>query len=187
MHKRLLVFILVALLQWFVPGLMIFKYESTLLSGKIFRFEIAPVDPYDALRGRYLWLSFKENTLQERADLKVTRGQYIYVMLKTDDHEFARFSDYALEPSRGKNYLKLQVQYNYNGKIGVEIPFRKYFVNETSASKAEIIYNRGARADSKSEAYVLVRVKNGNAVIEELYINGKPLPELIKAEMLQAQ
>ena len=47
-------FALVAVAQLTVPAWMIVSHERTLLTGKVFKFRTAPVDPYDAFRGRYV-------------------------------------------------------------------------------------------------------------------------------------
>ncbi len=47
-------------------------------------------------------------------------------------------------------------------------------MEESLAPKAEISYNRNAK-----EAYVKVRVQNGMALIEELYVDNLPIREFV--------
>ncbi len=58
MKNKILIaaFFCVALLQIYTPVSMIIARESTLKEGVLFRFKTAPVDPYDAFRGRYVAL-----------------------------------------------------------------------------------------------------------------------------------
>ena len=56
---RLVIFILVALAQICVPASMIWKRQRTLREGRLWKFRTAPVDPVDAMRGRYLSLRFE--------------------------------------------------------------------------------------------------------------------------------
>ena len=51
---RLIIFLVVALAQISVPASMIWKRQRTLREGRLWKFRTAPVDPVDAMRGRYL-------------------------------------------------------------------------------------------------------------------------------------
>ncbi len=44
-------FVLVCLVQLAAPASMIWRHERTLANGLPFKFQTAPVDPYDAFRG----------------------------------------------------------------------------------------------------------------------------------------
>ena len=61
LNKRYLFagFILVALLQLFVPANMIWQEEGTIQEGTEFHFKVAPVDPNDPFRGKYISLAFE--------------------------------------------------------------------------------------------------------------------------------
>jgi len=49
-------------------------------------------------------------------------------------------------------------------------------MNEKKAPEAERLYRRSSRSD-RQEAYVLVRVLNGNALIEGLYVGNKSIED----------
>ena len=60
MKKRKLLitsFILLCLVQTAVPLSMIARREFTLRNGRVYKFKTAPVDPYDAFRGRFVALA----------------------------------------------------------------------------------------------------------------------------------
>jgi uncharacterized membrane-anchored protein len=62
-NARLVLFIIFASLTLTAPLSRIWKYESALRRGKLHRFRTQPVDPYDAFRGRYVTLSFRDESL----------------------------------------------------------------------------------------------------------------------------
>jgi hypothetical protein len=55
-------------------------------------------------------------------------------------------------------------------------------MDEKLAPLAEIAY-RDASRGRPEEAYVTVRVLDGTAVLEELYLKGKPVRELVLEEL----
>lgn len=59
---RLLV--LLCVIQLAVPAFMIVRREHALSMGRAFKFRTAPVDPYDAYRGRYVALNFEAATVK---------------------------------------------------------------------------------------------------------------------------
>ena len=56
MKSKLIIglFLGVSFIQIITPLSMIIKRESVLKNGGQFKFKTAPVDPYDAFRGRYV-------------------------------------------------------------------------------------------------------------------------------------
>ena len=51
-------FILLVLVQLFVPANMILEQEDILKNGTPYKFKTAPIDPYDPFRGKYVWLGY---------------------------------------------------------------------------------------------------------------------------------
>ena len=65
----------------------IYKRESVLHHGRVFKFQTAPVDPVDAFRGRYVALSFQaEHRSRERS---LSAGTPLWAVLTEDDNGFA--------------------------------------------------------------------------------------------------
>ena len=59
--KRLALLLLILplfALQWVVPVMQIMRGEAILRDGTALRLALQPVDPFDAMSGRYLALSF---------------------------------------------------------------------------------------------------------------------------------
>ena len=59
---QIVLFVLVALAQLYVPAKMIWDQEDVLKNGSEYKFKTDPVDPNDPFRGKYITLSFDNNT-----------------------------------------------------------------------------------------------------------------------------
>jgi uncharacterized membrane-anchored protein len=183
MKKYLLpIFILLVLVQWLVPGQLIWKKERILLTGKEFKFETEPVDPADPFRGRYISLNFKANIFTSLENLK--SGEKIYVELDKDKNGFAKIKNVTSKlPTSGADFIEATVNYveyvtpNVTGNtIHIEYPFEEYYLDEYKAPKAEELY-RSSNRDNKQKTYAIVKVLNGDAVIKDVIINDRPLQD----------
>lgn len=65
-------FIIITIVQWFVPGKMIWDKEAVLRKGKVFNFRTEPVDPSHPFKGRYIALSFKENEFTTASPIRAS-------------------------------------------------------------------------------------------------------------------
>lgn len=178
--KKILIaaFILLVLVQWFVPGKMIWDKDTVIRKGKTFRFETEPVDPADPFRGRYIILDFKMDTFTVQDQLLYNSDQVVYVLLTEDSNGFARIADVITEkPSNNQNYVTATGfinSYDEHSMMHITYPFTEFYLQEFKAPKAEQDF-REAMADSTKKTYALVKVLNGDAVIENVYVNDKPL------------
>jgi uncharacterized membrane-anchored protein len=177
--KRLsiLVFILVALAQLSVPAVMVWDRQLTFKHGRVWKFKTAPVDPEDVIRGRYIALSFaNEEFPQEK---RYEGGSPVYVALKEDAEGFAAVDHLSAEALRGDNVVRAEPGGWWDGKQHVLFPFRKYWVAETIAPEAETAYRNNSTRKNQN-AFVTVRVRDGDAALEQLYIDNKPLVEYLR-------
>lgn len=71
-------------LQWAVPVAQILRGETMLREGTALRLALQPVDPYDAMRGRYLALSFTESTREHSLPDGMRPGDTLYAVLGAD-------------------------------------------------------------------------------------------------------
>jgi uncharacterized membrane-anchored protein len=172
-------FLCLALVQLAVPASMIVRRELTLHSGRQYRFQTAPVDPYDPFRGRYVALNLHANTAPRPLDLSLTSGQRVYAILTEDAEGFATIASLALTPPGGDAYFQTHVSYVSDDRVHIAIPFDRYYTDEHLAPAAERAYWQHSRLPAH-EAYITVRIKDGLAVLEELYIAGKPLQEFLQ-------
>ncbi len=170
-----------ALLQLAVPLRMIGKRQETLRSGELFRFRAAPVDPYDAFRGRYVALRMAADEIAVANAADYLRGQKIFVLLATDEAGFARPSGVSRRRPRDVAYVEARVApwRRAPGKVSIQYPFDRYYMTEELAPAAERIY-RERSAGEESEAWIAVRINDGFAVLEELYIGDRPIGEILK-------
>ena len=77
-------FVLLVVLQLWAPASMIYNREDVLKNGKAFKFRTAPVDPSDPFRGKYIVLSFDENSFENKEKIDWAGNEDIYVQLITD-------------------------------------------------------------------------------------------------------
>jgi hypothetical protein len=66
----------------------------------------------------------------------------------------------------------------------IEYPFDRYYMNEDAAPEAERIYAAQARRPAMDDEpsrddYVVVRIRDGDGVIEQLYLRAQPVEELL--------
>lgn len=176
---------LLVLLQFWVPMSVIRKKENILASGTAFKFRTAPVDPNDYLRGKYVYLNFNENSFDADIKKKWESGQEIYVDIANDSAGFAKIAAiHVNEKDAGKNHIKTTVRYTsfenaHTKRVYIDWPFERFYMEESKAPLAEEAYNE-SRADSSVISYALVKVKNGDAVLENVFIDNKPMDEYIK-------
>jgi uncharacterized membrane-anchored protein len=183
-----LLFVLIAVIQLAVPIAEIVRHEQVLQSGVPYKFRTAPVDPADAFRGRYVALAYEGTAAPLREGDDLWYGTPAYVRLGKDEAGFARFVELSATPPESGDYLL--VESRFTGQRGDEeemhfsLPFDRFYMDETDAPRAEAAYRRYAgRSDSDTvTAYVLVRVKEGRGVIEELYIKDKPIGVFLSEE-----
>ncbi|MEK7274464.1 MAG: GDYXXLXY domain-containing protein [Candidatus Desantisbacteria bacterium] len=172
-------FLCVVLIQIAVPISKIVRWEMTLQNGQQFRFRTAPVDPYDAFRGRYVALQIEQNIAPVTEGVKLIRNQMVYAQIEESEQGFAKFVKVTLHRPQGSAYLKAKVQYLTGDKVVLCLPFDRYYMEEKIAPAAETAYRKHSRKDVQ-DAYVTVRVKSGFAVLEKLYVGEKTIEEYIK-------
>ena len=179
------IFIVVALAQLYVPFKMIFDREEILKTGTEYKFSTAPIDPSDPFRGKYIILSYKDNVIAVKDEKSWATGETVYVSLVKDEAGFAKIASVSKEkPSENKDFVKAEVSAvssDGTNKLTLYYPFDRYYMEESKAYDAEIIYAESAQ-DSTQIAYALVSIKEGEAVLKDVLINGTPIKEIVKAK-----
>jgi len=173
MNKKI-IFILLVIAQLSVPSWMIASQENILNQGAMYKFKTAPVDPYDIFRGRYVALSMDQRTVHLENSKNIDRGQNIYVMIEKSGDGFAQVTRAMLTKPENGDYIKTKVTYKSRDMVHFNLPFNRYYMNEKKAPQAEALYRKNNRRE-KQNSYVVVRVLNGNARIEDLYVGGKSI------------
>ena len=183
MKSKLIIglFLCLSFTQIITPLSMIAKRESVLKNGKQFKFKTEPVDPYDAFRGRYVALRLEENYVPAVKEIKLSRGQTVYALITTDNQDFARFTAVAAAKPPDKPYIQTKVLYVTGDKVYLDLPIDRYYMEETAAPAAERMYQKHAQRGAQ-DAYVMVRIQDGFAVIESLYVGAQTIEDALRQE-----
>ncbi len=178
-------FIIVALIQLYVPIKIIWDKEDVLNTGKDYKFKTAPIDPNDPFRGKYITLSFQENTFEIKNNEQWVIGETIYVYLFINNDGFTKIKSVSKDKiSDNNNFLKAKVNYVSRKKpktLRIKYPFDRFYMEESKAPKAELMYNE-LHKDTTKTTYALVSIKNGDAVLKDVLIDGISINEIVKAE-----
>ena len=183
--KKLLLtaFILVALVQLYVPAKMIWDRENVIETGIEYKFKTAPIDPSDPFRGKYITLNYDENTAIVSDGQDWVLGESIYVSLTTDNLGFAKIKSVSkTKPTDNESFIKAKVRFssgNSSNKLTIDYPFDRYYMEESKAYDAELIY-RQSQQDTNQVTYALVSIKNGDAVLKDVLIDGTSIREIVK-------
>ncbi|MFV0431372.1 MAG: GDYXXLXY domain-containing protein [Alphaproteobacteria bacterium] len=182
-HKNILRSIGVLALLLVQLGLLfqvIFSYESLRRSGYVYKFHLQPADPYDAFRGRYLYLNFMDLELPESTDKKVSK---VYdILIKADEWGFAEALDaYALDDEKPSNSY-LQGYISYNNRLS--IPFSRFYLQEEYAKLLDKHINEIIKDNL---VYATLAIKDGKGRILDVYVNDTPIVEYLKQNYLKEQ
>jgi uncharacterized membrane-anchored protein len=189
----ILVFGLMVAAQWWVPVGMITGSNRILEEGTPMKFRCAPVDPNDPFRGKYIVLRFDIEHFLADTTLKLKVGQTVYLTFKEDSVGFAQNEKVSVVPP-SSNQIFLKTKVTYIGKFGVledlvkdpskwyidlDIPFNRFFLEETKAPQAENLYNTGI-SDTTGNTYGLVYLLNGEARIKDVIIRDTSILERLR-------
>jgi uncharacterized membrane-anchored protein len=183
----------VALAQLAVPAAMILGRERTLAEGTQWRFRTEPVDPADAFRGRYLALAFVADSAPLPAGTEVAYGERVYVPLARDAQGFATLGPVALAPPALGDYLRVRTYSALPGddgaqRVQVRLPFDRLYLDEDLAPQAEAAWRdaggplppAASGETTARAAWALVRVRHGEAVLEDVVVEGRSIRELAR-------
>lgn len=178
-----LIFIVVVLLQLYVPFKMIWDNNDVLKSGKEFKFITMPIDPNDPLRGKYITLSYSETRKKVARKMDFVTNEKIYVVIENDSKGFAKINSISKEKPSTSDFIFTKISYiNYDEdslEIFIDYPFNRFYMEESKAPNAEKLYNETIRDTSKT-TYGLVAIKDGEAVLKDVCIDGVSIKELVK-------
>lgn len=174
-------FAFLVIAQLAVPAWMILSRERTLEHGEVYKFKTRPVDPYDPFRGRYVALGIEPDEAPVPKGPELHRNQKVYAILERDEEGFAQVSELSLTRPEGDNYIRVKVGYVSDNSARLRWPFDRYYMDEHQAPEAERVYRNNSRSDEHN-AHLTVRVREGSAVLEELFIEGVPIGEFLQQE-----
>jgi uncharacterized membrane-anchored protein len=176
-------FSLLVLLQWWTPAAMIWNREEVLKTGRTFKFRSAPVDPGDPFRGKYITLRFNNSVYKNVEKTAWKAGETVYIQIIKDSAGYAKIhSLHKNKPGGETDFIKSTINYlSYDSakNVFVNWPFERFYLEESKAHGAEQAYLRST-GDSNSVTYAVVKIKKGTAVLENVFINEKPIVYYIK-------
>ena len=177
---RLGILAVVALAQIAVPANMIISLEKTLSEGTLCRFRTAPVDPYDAFRGRYVRLAIEESQGPVPEGPIPEPGDTVYARIESDAEGISKLVEILRERPAQGDYIRAKAGWVDTEQriLHVTLPIDRYYMNEWKAPAAERAYWDQSRMTARN-AFVHVRVRNGEAVVEGLYIGDVPIEEYV--------
>lgn len=179
--KRIIIilFVIVAIIQLTIPANMIYQHEKILRSGTQLKFKIEPIDPSDPFRGQYLEIKFDQDTIHIARINDWNSGEDIYVQFKVDSTKgFAHIVKISREKPQSQNdYVKAKVGYVYDQTLRIKYPFEKFYMDEFKAPKAERAYSKLTQ-HTATDCYAIVNVIDGEAVLNDVVLNGKSIREI---------
>jgi len=171
---------LVAIAQLYIPATIIFKSEAILKNGSKYLFKTAPIDPTDAFRGKYVQLTFEQNEIKQTGKKWERANKDAYVEIVNDSAGFAKVTNIYSDKPKAGDFVKVITRLSFSDTlVNYELPFNRFYLEEGIAERAEELY-RKHNIRGKQDSYAVVRVKSGAAVIEDLWIGGKPIKESLK-------
>ncbi len=168
-----LIFILLAIVQLFVPAQMIFSKEGIIADGEVYKFKTRPIDPNDPFRGKYITLQY-DISVVKTDDTLWQRRDKAYLYLTKDLNGFAQSKIISRKKlDLNEDYIVAEVN-RYNKKkqeVIVNLPINRYYMEESKAYDAEVAHRKAQRDSLPNNTYALVYIKNGEAVLSDVLIN----------------
>ncbi len=176
-----ILFVLLAIVQVFVPLKMIYDTKTIIDEGTVYKFKTRPIDPTDPFKGKYITLSFDAENFIITDTTLITKKE-VFVSLENDNEGFARIKQLLKEEPLKGDYFKAEVSYynSYDKQLNLNFPFNRYYMEESKAHKAETAYAQYTNRKDCKPAYALVAVKEGNAVLKNVIIGGMPIKEYVE-------
>ncbi|XLS28563.1 GDYXXLXY domain-containing protein [Flavobacteriaceae bacterium M23B6Z8] len=179
--KKIVFFVMLILVfaaQWAVPLKMIYDQEIAITKGKLFKFKTQPIDPSDPLRGAYITLNFEMQSIM----VKESNWNYndeVFIVLQEDSLGFAKAVEATQHrPENHESYVTATVDSFYYGTLYFNLPFNRFYMKETKAVEAEKAYRDAQRDTIANNAFALVFIKDGRAVLSDVIINGSSVSKL---------
>ncbi|WP_299104935.1 GDYXXLXY domain-containing protein [uncultured Winogradskyella sp.] len=180
-----LIFIAVVIIQLLVPAKMIYNKEDVLNSGTVYKFKTQPIDPNDPFRGKYVTLRYELSSAKS-IDSTIQRNDKVIIYLEKDSLGYAKVKSLSkTKHNTSRDFIEVEVEYYdyHSTEVRFNLPFDRYYMEESKAKPAEDIYRKfNRRNDSINETYALVAIKNGDAVLKDVFINDKSIHYYIEKE-----
>jgi len=178
----LVVFIIMSLVQLFIPVKMVLDNEDVLADGVRYQLKIAKLNPETAIYGDFIRLKFDHNFIYADKDIWQA-GEPAYVQLAVREDSFAEISSIQKAMlSETKDYVYVKIydieKSDTADKLLIEYPGINYFIKEMGRQeqKKKIVTQF---FNDTVNAKAIVFVKEGNLLLKEILIDEVPLRERI--------
>lgn len=179
---------LMVLFQLALPGWMFVQRERVLTEGAVLLFRTAPIDPRDPFRGEYVALNFEAETGQWPAPTTYAEddhgGHSAYAVLATDSAGFARITRLTNERPADSAFVRVEFMvFGTEGVHRVSLPFDRFYLEEGDGAATEQMLQPAVTDDTPMQprpAHAVVRVLDGEAVIEDLVVDGRSIHEWLQ-------
>lgn len=178
MRSKKILFGVFAIIILAVPAFIIFGSEDVLENGHLHKIQLRGYDPFDPFRGKYLRLAYADMVFCNET---LKEGDIAYVTMEKDSLGFSSFAYADVTKPDHDDYIQAELLYVGAGMARIKIDnLTKYFINEDKAYEAELVL-RDFRQERPNDIYVAVRVLDGEARLEDIYVEEMPLLEYLES------
>ena len=178
-----------ALAQLAVPAQMALHQVMVRARGVQLKIRCAPIDPVNPFMGRYVRLNLSGEVAAPGTRPVRAGGKHdAWITYSLDAEGFVEPA--ALHWVRPKDAPSLKVRTWGSvdgGRTTFSYPFDRYYLNEDRAPEVERVITGRDRNMRPRDAHVTVRVLGETAVLEELYLDGKPVLEYLREHAEDAE
>jgi len=171
---------LLSAVQLIFLGDIMFDYETLAMKGRIYKFEIAPIDPNDPFRGKYINLSFEADDFPGPYPKNFMEQSTLCLAISEDAEGFAYVSSVSNDVPKKGDYIRInsdQIHKSYGREKGLHIdfPFERFYIEENKASRAEQSLRQRAIEGEVLQAYAEIAISQGKAGLIDVKLNDVPL------------
>ena len=179
---RLALLAVVFVAQLVYPAFLLGRHEKTLAEGDVLCFPCRMTDAAGALQGRYLVLDCPPLSAPTPPGERYLPGEPVYFRFAPDEERLARPAGASRERPEQGIYLRARAAgWSEANGVAIDLPFDRYYLGEELAALAAQSF--GASGDKvELEARIDVRLRNGRAVLEELYLGDLPVRDYFERE-----
>lgn len=180
-NGRLIVFALTMLLYLWFPFRLSGERERILENGTLYRFALHDMQAQD-LAGSYVDLYYAVPS-SLTASATFYPYQAAYLPLQTDSEGFASFSDPVAKPPQG-DYLTIEITDIRDERLRYTLPgnMRRFYFDEPRATPEPEPLRPQRPQRQELAAYAEVKIWEGKAAVENLYIENQPVEEYLEAQ-----
>jgi len=176
---------ILCVLQVGVIGVQIWSYERILKEGEVYYFNVLPLDPYDAFRGRYVTLRFENANKAPTNETDIPENtSKAYAILEHNENNDS-IKEIRFSKPKGNDFLEVNV-YSLPYKSTVQqddashfvyfsLTFDRFYMREDIAPQAEKLL----RVLSGVKVKAKLRVLAGKGIIEDLMVGETSLSHYV--------